>query len=89
MVNKMNLKSILEKISEICDFWIPWNLPDRAPAAAGAPFSHIHLIAEKCSKVTSRAPILSPGVTKNAKHARKLPPETPLKNYCCNVIKNH
>ena len=57
---KMLLKSIPEKTSEICDFLSHWNPPDRALAAAGAPFSQFHRITEKCSKVTKRRPILMP-----------------------------
>ena len=56
----MLLKSIPEKTSDIFDFLNHWNPPDGALAAAGAPFSHIHPITEKCSKVIKITPILMP-----------------------------
>ena len=46
----MLLKSRPENISEIYDFWNPQNSPDRAPAAARAPFARIHKIVKKVLK---------------------------------------
>ena len=79
---------MLENTSEISDFLSLWNPPDRALAAAGAPFLHIYLIAEKCSKLMTKSPLGSPGITKITENTKNDLREKHLRNDYEGILKN-
>ena len=70
-VQKTHVKPTPQKTSKISDFGRVRDLPNRAETAARTPFSQIHLITKKCSKLTQKAPILEPLRTPKSQKVQK------------------